>query len=66
MSESEQLTVKEVMTEWKISRRTLYNWIQEGLPVTRLSKRTIRIKRSDLKRFLEQRTRRIQERQGSS
>lgn len=62
MAESEQLTVKEVLDEWKISRRTLYNWIQEGLPVTRLSQRTIRIRRGDLERFLEERNRRVQER----
>jgi excisionase family DNA binding protein len=61
MAESEQLTVKEVLDEWKISRRTLYNWIQEGLPVTRLSQRTLRIKRGDLERFLEERNRRVQQ-----
>ena len=61
MAESEWLTVKEVMAEWKISRRTLYNWIEEGLPVTHLSKRAIRIKRGDLERYLEQRNRRIQQ-----
>ena len=61
MTGSEWLTVNEIMAELKISRRTLYNWIAEGLPVTHLSKRAIRIKRRDLELFLEQRNRQVKE-----
>lgn len=63
MTGSEWLTVNEIMAEMKISRRTLYNWMAEGLPVTHLSKRAIRIKRRDLELFLERRNRQVTERQ---
>jgi excisionase family DNA binding protein len=61
MSESEWLTIAEIQAERKVSRRTVYNWIEAGLTISRLSKRAVRIRRSDLERFLEERDRELRQ-----
>ncbi|KJR41913.1 Excisionase/Xis, DNA-binding domain protein [Candidatus Magnetoovum chiemensis] len=45
---------KEAAEFLRVSRRTLYDWIQQGrLQASRLSGKTVRIHRDDLTAFLE-------------
>lgn len=31
-------TIKDVMSEYKVSKRTVYNWIDQGLPFIKVGK----------------------------
>ena len=48
------LTVEEVAKLLKVSKRTVYRWIESGdLKVARLGRKTYRVFESDLRRFLK-------------
>ena len=47
MDRTQQMTAGEVALEANVSTRTVYRWIDRGLPCTKYSSRLIRIKRSD-------------------
>jgi len=48
------LTIKEVAKVLKVSRRTVYRWIDSGdLRVARIGRKTYRVFESDLKKFIK-------------
>lgn len=47
----ENMTIKEVAQEYKITSKTVYEWIKRGLPMFKIGRMT-RIKRSDLIKFI--------------
>lgn len=51
--EDEKLTVKEIATEYKITTRTVSNWMERGLPYIKIG-RMVRILRSELIKFIEE------------
>jgi excisionase family DNA binding protein len=46
------LTIYEVMKRTKVSRQTIYNWIEKGLPVTRTKLRELRFSMTEVDQFL--------------
>ena len=47
------LTIKEVAKVLKVSKRTVYRWIDSGdLRVARIGRKTYRVFESDLKKFI--------------
>ena len=56
MQEDDIMTVQEVAQQYKVSERTVRNWIEkEGLVAFPIGKRGYRIVRSDLLAFVEAR-----------
>ena len=56
MQEDDIMTVQEVAQQYKVSERTVRNWIEkEGLVAFPIGKRGYRIVRSDLLAFVESR-----------
>jgi len=48
------LTIEDVAKVLKVSKRTVYRWIETGeLRVARIGRKTYRVFESDLKKFLE-------------
>ena len=59
MQDDEVLTVQEVAQQYKVSERTVRNWIErEGLVAFPIGKRGYRISKADLHDFIERRKRR--------
>lgn len=52
---AQMLTVRQVAERLNVHRTTVYTFINEGLPVTRLAPKAIRIDEEDLKVWIEQR-----------
>ena len=51
------LSVEEVSAELKVHRQTVYMWIKDGLLTSiRLGRKVIRVKRSDLEKFVLEHT----------
>jgi excisionase family DNA binding protein len=51
------LSVEEVSAELKVHRQTVYLWIKDGLLTSiRLGRKVIRVKRSDLEKFVLEHT----------
>ena len=47
------MTAQQVADELLVDKRTVYRWIKEGkLPVIRLSKKILRVKREKLDQFI--------------
>ena len=59
MQDDEVLTVQEVAQQYKVSERTVRNWIErEGLVAFPIGKRGYRISKADLHDFIERRKKR--------
>lgn len=50
---NEYLTIKEVTVLMKVSRTTVYNWMNSGKLIFYKVGRLVRIKSEDLKKFIE-------------
>ena len=52
-SKDNLLTIQEVAKVLKVSKRTVYRWIEEGdLKVARIGRKTYRVFESDLNKFI--------------
>jgi len=51
----EILTTKELMEKLKVSRKTISNWLNEGMPCIRLGKKLIRYELNEVIDYLEKR-----------
>jgi excisionase family DNA binding protein len=52
-TDDEYLKVPDIARELKVTRQTVYNWIDKGLLDATQVRRAVRVRRSDLDRMLE-------------